>query len=352
MPQLDSVRGIAISLVLIGHFGTTLAGNFGFLFLMRFLNTFGQIGVRLFFVLSGFLITGILLRSRELPKRQAFKLFYTRRFIRIFPIYYLLLAILLMTNLDGFRADAWWHVLYGTNFLVAHLGWEHGQATSHFWSLAVEEQFYLIWPLLVLFLSLRKLKWVIVATVFGSVGFRILGTYYFRWGHTASQVLLPGCLDSLGLGALLAFNDERTFKHLRYLAYVFAPLLGLIMVLKGFDCGADLYQVFYEISIAACSAVFVYAAASGIQGLTGRVMMNPTLQYIGVISYAIYLFHIPIYVAVHQRIRITLVVCLFLAIASRYLIEKPLNRLKRKFEYPLPVSQSPIDSTFKPECVT
>src|ERR1700677_2473843 len=173
IPALDGVRGVAILLVLINHFspekdyGNTLAKIF------QPVTNSMTVGVDLFFVLSGFLITGILLRSRS--SNRYFRNFYSRRALRIFPLYYFVLILLAIglhvipswRNLTTLR-DAWpWYWFYGTNYLICQTGFtflDHAQVSlGHFWSLAVEEHFYLFWPLMVWLLSDRALLRLCIA---------------------------------------------------------------------------------------------------------------------------------------------------------------------------------------------
>src|SRR5262249_40880734 len=143
MPQLDGLRAVAVLAVVAHH---TLPGP-----LVDALNP-GAAGVRLFFVLSGFLITGILLGCRESMAQQgagqALASFYARRFLRIFPLYYFALAVVLLAGVQEARDGAAWHLAYLSNVYGVRQGWLGSLA--HFWSLAVEEQFYLVWPALVL----------------------------------------------------------------------------------------------------------------------------------------------------------------------------------------------------------
>ncbi len=156
LDQLDTLRAFAVTAVLIRHFWPELQPGLDL----------GARGVHLFFVLSGFLITGILLRSRALVEDSgrgtglAIRRFYIRRFLRIFPIYYLVLAVTWALGFPDVRSGIVWHLAYGSNILFA-IENQWPPTTAHLWSLSVEEQFYLIWPLLMLLVPRRHLRTVI-----------------------------------------------------------------------------------------------------------------------------------------------------------------------------------------------
>ena len=164
-------------------------------------------GVHLFYVLSGFLITGILLDVRERADRVAgLKAFYIRRALRIFPAFYLTLALAWIADVPPVRETFWWHALYLSNVQIVVSG-EWPGAISHFWSLAVEEQFYLLWPWLIVWVPRRWLVPAIVAAIAVAPLFRLwLAMIGYR--ETMLGVLTPGWLDSLGVGALLALMRE------------------------------------------------------------------------------------------------------------------------------------------------
>ncbi|MDB5358330.1 MAG: hypothetical protein JWN24_4783 [Phycisphaerales bacterium] len=196
MPQLDGLRALAVGCVLIAHFVVPLA---------RF--PFGSVGVLLFFVLSGYLITGILLRARDDAEREgtsrlfALRQFYVRRFLRIFPLYYLVLTLAALANAGEARKMVWWNAAYLSNFYMAAHGWQH--PISHFWTLAVEEQFYIAWPWVVMFLPWRLVAPVVSAAIAVPLLWKLAVTH--ATGNLfAAGILTPSCLDTLGAGSLLA----------------------------------------------------------------------------------------------------------------------------------------------------
>jgi peptidoglycan/LPS O-acetylase OafA/YrhL len=194
MPQLDGLRALAVALVAYSHWIPLKYQTFF---------GFGIAGVQLFFVLSGFLITGILLRCRELPERRnALRSFYARRFLRIFPLYYATLAACYVLGVNSARSSIFWHLAYLSNFYFFNLGGWEGPL-SHFWSLAVEEQFYLIWPAIVLFVPQRYLAASIVGLWLSGVASRAVLPALLP--ETRLIIALPNMnFDALGLGAILA----------------------------------------------------------------------------------------------------------------------------------------------------
>ena len=182
VPALDGIRGIAILTVMLHHFtifGMVRPNNFIDVQFYR-LASAGWCGVDLFFVLSGFLITGILLDTKSGP--HFFRNFYMRRVLRIFPLYYgFLIVIFVLIPLaiqvgDKFQTlldQQGWYWSYLINLPIAFKGWSSVIIIDHFWSLAVEEQFYLFWPLVVFFSQRRQLIFICLACFVGSFGVRL-----------------------------------------------------------------------------------------------------------------------------------------------------------------------------------
>lgn len=273
LPQLDGLRALAVTCVMAFHF---IPG-------IDRIAPLGSIGVRLFFVISGFLITRILLQSRSLAPGEALRRFYIRRSLRIFPVFYLVLALAALINIGPVRSTIGWHVTYLTNVYLFERGAWHG-SISHLWSLAVEEQFYLVWPFVVLSLSERRLAPVIVLLMCLAPISRI------AIGGPMNSVLPTSCLDSLGAGALLALPATRD-AMLRAGSMIGAPLLAGALALRVGGAGSVALEVMLDLGVSLSAAWLVGSAARRFAGAFGRLLELRSVSYVGSISYGLYLFH-------------------------------------------------------------
>jgi peptidoglycan/LPS O-acetylase OafA/YrhL len=358
MAQLDGLRAFAVALVLVYHFYRPV----------RHYVQLGPIGVRVFFVLSGFLITGILLRSRarrdsgQTPTGLALGHFYMRRFLRIFPLYYLALAIAWLGKVEDVRKALPWHVAYLSNVhfwlvnAVQHGRW--GGAVGHLWSLAVEEQFYLLWPWVILFAPRRWLPGIALGAAAVGPIFRF--AVYRATGNDITQILLPGCIDSLALGAYLAMTVLPEYRSHPLVRSVGAPVLGCGVLLFAAYFAAersDGYWMFrmvsFDMAIALMSVWLVAKAAAGMGGPVGRALELAPVRYLGTISYGIYVYHLLLPHLLSRVVRrlghpdllaplgdqtatflaFYAVLTVAVAAASWHLFEAPINRLKARFEY-------------------
>jgi peptidoglycan/LPS O-acetylase OafA/YrhL len=354
MTQLDTLRTFAVASVAWDHWGSEN---------MHFGIPWG-VGVNLFFVVSGFLITGILLDCRwpalvENPQRLfSMRQFYIRRFLRIFPLYYMVLLALFVLNVEPVRETIFWHLLYGTNFYFVHHGGWHGQI-SHFWSLSVEEQFYIFWPFLVLFTPPKKLVPIIAGLILFSPAYRICMSLFFP------SVKVPGVLafanfDSLGMGALLAllrhpqihFQPSGWLRRQRYLirGLSFSAYVCIYVVSRTVWNSIWIGALEYTF-LALFFACIVHAVSQGVHGIGGKILGFRPFLYLGKISYGIYVFHNLAGSALVLTLRILhihwwgwvdlLPVRLFLmatwtvaaSALSWHLVERPINNLKLKFPY-------------------
>lgn len=281
MPQLDGLRALAVAAVVWSHWLPSYCYGV----------QLGQYGVHLFFVISGFLITGILLDAREFDGNHrglTLRQFYIRRALRIFPVFYATIAICCLLDLHPYR-DTWlWHASYLSNIYFFIRGEWHGPI-SHLWSLAVEEQFYLLWPFLIIFAPRRTLLPLIGAAILLAPLFRS-GVSSLYPSSSMGSLLMPGCLDSLGAGAFISWLARSpACRNLNLSALILASIgilaYGLIVI---FDCFDNLRITSYAL---ACAGL-VLASATGFRGLIGRILDNRIMRYFGRISYGIYIFHL------------------------------------------------------------
>ncbi len=347
-PQLDSLRAIAALAVMAEHFpeGDFVSWN---VFQLGYL---GLLGVLLFFVLSGYLITGILLSYRSSGVGQAFKRFYIRRTLRIFPIYHLTLVILFLIGLPSVTGYILWHAFYVSNLLFV-LKPEIAAPIAHLWTLSVEEQFYLIWPFFILLLPYRHLFRVILWAVVFGLGWKALMIETLG-DHLAGGLWVFSCLDSLALGAFLAYveQDEKLRpKRPRILSGLL--LAGSVMVaiqaiLFISDTGKGFTLVVAYFGPSLVFTWLVGRAASGFTKWPGAVLNWRPLRYLGKISYGVYLYHyfMPQVLQVlvqslgfHQPGNLTATLVAFLltlsaATVSWHLVERPISRLKDQLSKP------------------
>jgi peptidoglycan/LPS O-acetylase OafA/YrhL len=332
IPALDGLRGVAAFLVLVAHapfidipfFGAALNG-------FARGSKIGYLGVDLFFVLSGFLITSVILRMKAVPMSSALLIFYSRRALRIFPIYYLTIVVV---ALAAPQYSYWESALYLSNYSFAVDASPH--PLRHTWSLAVEEQFYLLWPLLILSTPQRFLARLIFVTVCLSILSYIALLVMSPHAEALAYRILPTRMLSLSFGAALSLGLPKI--TIQRVCIVVALTYGL----GGGLWAANLpYSVAMQITFSAlCFTLVAYILQRPPQWLE----LAP-VKWMGGISYGLYLYHLPVYyffgishmqgtARVDSLTVVSAILCtVAIASVSYMLIERPLLRLKETIAF-------------------
>jgi peptidoglycan/LPS O-acetylase OafA/YrhL len=349
--QLDGLRFFAVFLVMVAHWlqwkwTNPILTNIPFVH-----------GVTMFFVLSGFLITRILLQNRDKYLAHKLKIsglirsFYLRRFFRIFPIYYLLIFGLLLFDYKNTYDIFPWLLTYTSNIYQSINNTYVGDF-NHFWSLAVEEQFYLFWPFVILFVRPKKTLLAIIMTIIIALIIRaFLYVYIDNWMATSYFTL--SCMHALGIGALLAYikcylpKTEKALSNPIWLYLSVALYISSLIILSYFKIewlSAIGDEFFFAI---AAALLILRAATNGFKFGAKYLLENKFVVYSGKISYGLYVYHLFIpnlfyYCAPKIGLAITnkytefiAFYCLTFLVAhvSWLLIEQPILKLKSKVPY-------------------
>jgi peptidoglycan/LPS O-acetylase OafA/YrhL len=354
--ELDGLRGMAILLVVLYHYLSWTHGT-RMPWLKRIFAT-GWSGVDLFFVLSGFLIGGILLDTGESPRY--FKTFYARRALRILPLYYVWIAIYFVIaafigNPEGWRSVPS-YILFLQNLSKGHHLLLGSIWLGHLWSLCVEEQFYLVIPLAILFLDRRKLVAFLCVAIVVAPVLRILLHRYLPT-HPAAQYTLTICrVDALAMGVLVAVawrNETWKAKLRDHQSFIIAAvllLLGVFAVLTIWQ--PSQYSLTMTWGLSVLDTLFTGVLAITLlvpNGAWGRVCRWAFLIELGRVSFCLYVVHEIINLMFHeiffrsepradswQTIGVTILAALFaygVARLSWKFLERPLMRRRHAFTY-------------------
>ncbi|MGL4598255.1 MAG: acyltransferase family protein [Bacteroidia bacterium] len=346
LPRLDALRAYAALMVVVAHFMEDLhAPSF----------PYGGNGVQIFFVISGFLITLILLSQKhesDAPRGKLVRNFIAKRALRLFPAYYLLIAALFLLSFftglwlcrDG---GALFYFTYSQNILFALDGFQ-SSLLNHTWSLAVEEQFYLFWPLLLIFIPKRFELSLISAVLIIGIASRFLFELFYSGAGTIKGITFIH-FETLGTGALLAwlmyYKKENVLTIFRKHAFwVFPVTLIFTLCVSIWGNGTSM---FLALPITLMSLAIVFICVDHSASYLDPFLRPRVLQYLGKISYGIYLYHKPIpffFTMACTKLHIPLIenkpllFCIYIVITigaamlSWKLIEKPIARLKDKLD--------------------
>jgi peptidoglycan/LPS O-acetylase OafA/YrhL len=355
--ELDGLRGIAIFLVILHHFWPAT----GALTPAKPIIHLGWIGVDLFFVISGFLITGILLDTRGKP--GYFKNYLARRALRVFPLYYLL-VITAFVVIPAVQPGSFWHsefvqesgsplwyLLYAGNIREAITGVEPAYILAPLWSLSIEEQFYLSFPLLVALLQRRTLVRVLVAMVILAPVFRAVMLVLVPDNERIQYLATPARMDVLALGALLAVAVRSPInlpsrQTVGKILAVLAGVCAIVFLAGGFNRYTPFARVVGYSLIAFTWLSFVIWTVQGRGDKSTAWLRVRPLQWLGKVCYGVYILQRPAEVILLRILgktgieidpeSFTLVVVKMLftflvAALSWKLFEKPILRLKDRF---------------------
>lgn len=353
---LDTLRAFAVIFVIVHHWGLPLPPNAVVSYVQRVIIPDGRFGVDLFFVLSGYLITSILLEARASHGRgnlNIIKSFIVRRALRIFPIFYAAILILFLANYPFVRDHVAWFLTYTSNILCYRE--ESWNSFSHTWSLSVEEQFYLLWPWLIVYVRQNHLKYIFVlAIVLG------LGTTFYTvkvLHNSFGPVLMPSCMQAFGIGGIYAYVKgqpgfpERFLQMLR----IAFPLALVAHFYWAFSPDGGHLNYWYRTANSIVGIWLVHKVVCNRSEWVRRTLLeNRFLNTVGQISYGIYLYHyaLPdIYAAAVRecfqavpsvQTMLSNLYCsyvlkcallLFLSWGSFRFFEKPVMKLKVSFPY-------------------
>lgn len=324
--QIDGLRALAMIGVLYVHFWhrNSVTEN---------------VRVSLFFVVSGFLITHILYSAKERGGHIHIFNFYIRRMLRLFPALAVLVIVAFVFDMDGFRQSALWHIFQLTNIHYALAEDIKPWVAGHLWSLNVLEQFYLIWPIVILMLPLRRIYGLVIAIAVTMILLRNHGDLLGIHGWWRYMVLAT---DPVAVGAFfyLLQREPAIAQFIRsWSTLVISLLLLAAPYLLGHDFGAT---ETYRILVQPALCVVVVGAFHGYRGPIGWALGSSAAQFISKISYSIYIYHLAIWWLVAQispelfrQGPVTFLAMSALtgavAIVSWYALEEPISRLKTRF---------------------
>lgn len=363
LPSLEGVRGYGFLLIFVGHYFGIIEWSVRHTWWLYPFYLIGQIGwimVPAFFVLSGYLICGILIATRE--REGYFKIFYSRRILRIFPVYYLTLAgVALVDHYNGLAMSGhfWSHFLYIQNLLPGYRGgpsWAPSIQVTHLWSMAVEEQFYLVWPVLVWFCrkqrTLLTVTWLLIAVccalrIFAPL-LHIDKLLIYSWTPTRVDAILLGAVLAIMQGGKIMARLE---PYAKYLALAGVGTLIAIAVITGGAAPTSYLRSAILIPIGNLTAVAVIIAVKQEGSFLCRISSYKWVCWLGSRSYCLYLVHFTYavwfltvflprlatrmnyYQAFLVTIAIAFGLSLFLAEISYRLIEAPAMSLKGRLKY-------------------
>lgn len=332
LPSLDGLRAISVALVMLGHAGGTRgAGRFDF-----GIGDYAHLGVTVFFVISGFLITSMLLAEHAAHGSVSLRLFYARRFLRIFPPAYAFLICISVAWAAGFIHLQPRDLIYGATYTINYdptRAWYVG----HLWSLSVEEQFYLLWPLAFVLLKPRHAIWgALTGVAIGPVA-RIAARLFLHGTPYYDLPMFPMVADSIAVGCLFACSKGWLERQHWYRALMSpagsVALLAVTLIINRFAIYTVVW-VFGTTLQNLCIATLIHRSVYHADGPMGQFLQWRPVAFVGVLSYSLYLWQQPFlnrgsdaWIAGFPQ---NVALACTAALASYFLLEKPVMGLRKR----------------------
>jgi peptidoglycan/LPS O-acetylase OafA/YrhL len=333
IPSLDGLRAISIALVLVGHSAETTGAPA----LLAHFNHLGNFGVRCFFIISGFLITTLLLKEEVRTGSISMKGFYIRRALRIFPASLVFIGVIAFCFAHGWlqldHGDLLHALTYTMNYHLRRAWW-----LDHLWSLSVEEQFYLLWPGLIWLAGSRrglKVAWVVVFLV---PAIRAVMWFHFHASDSAMTKHFEANADALATGCLLSMNynriiDNRVFQRFQSSGFFWLVALGLILGGQAmFVLSPASFYIIGQTMANIGTVLCIYWPIRHFDSSFGRLLNWAPVVYIGTVSYSLYLwqnvFLNPSWDGWPATFPLNILLAFGVAIVSYYVVEKPFLKLK------------------------
>ena len=337
LPGLDGIRAISVIAVIVSHAGAIPLGG---------------LGVNTFFVLSGFLISWLLLCEWEKSSDISLRNFYSRRTLRIFPAYYFFIIVTVTADLVLGSKEITPAILPSLTYTMNYFNvfYDHPSlSVAHTWSLAIEEQFYLLWPALILIIlriNKKLLVPVLLAIILFSMTWRSIAYLYFQFGTSYVYNAFETRIDSLATGCLLAvLLQKQSMRDLvdRVAALPLISVIGFILIVWLHLNGTPSYRYTIGYTISALLAAFLLTQFMALStNRIWRFLEYPPMRYIGIVSYPIYLWHarcleLTAKIGISEiwlKVFVGTLISVAVASCSYYIIEKPFLRLKKRFASP------------------
>lgn len=336
MPGLDGLRAFSILLVLLGHLRGTQGFGSGQVFVG--MGDIAHLGVEIFFVISGFLITSLLLDEQEGTGRISLARFYVRRSLRIFPAFFAYLGALYCAHALGWihlsTVDLLTAITYTVNYHV-----DRSWYVGHIWSLSVEEQFYLLWPMAMVIVATRRGRILLaVAVLLLAPLVRIAMHVAISSGPARDLEIFPAVSDPIAAGCVMALARERLLRHQWYRritesGWVWLSLVPVFVINK-FDNYTIVNALGSPLQLAILASL-IEASTRRHRGPMAKVLNWAPVVFVGTLSYSLYLWQQPFLnrqcSTIYCSYPLNLALAIAFALASHLLLERPLIRLRKRF---------------------